>query len=68
MAEQLECLGLQLNILRKEVTMLLIGWLGFFSYSLNDLLVRIFNECIAYGEVPEDWQISYIVPFFKGKG
>ena len=36
--------------------------------SLNDWLLKIFNECMESGVVPGDWKAACIVPVYKGKG
>jgi hypothetical protein len=31
-------------------------------------LCHIFNECIKYSYIPDEWKLSYITPVFKNKG
>ena len=36
--------------------------------SMVKWLVRLLNTCFVAGEVPADWRMAVIVPFYKGKG
>ena len=36
--------------------------------SIIDWLLRIFNNCMESGVIPEDWKAACIVPVYKGKG
>ena len=36
--------------------------------SITDWLLRIFNTCMKFGVVPEDWKAACIVPVYRGKG
>ena len=38
------------------------------SISIIDWLLRIFNRCMEFGVVPEDWKATCIIPVYKGKG
>ena len=35
--------------------------------SITDWLLRIFNQCMESGVVPEDWKVACIVVVYKGK-